>query len=152
MAIVEKRSGLIHKHGDPNSTPPDPQNAAGRIVVANSEVENAADDSAGSTYHLVDIPSQAILLPETFFAVSGDGFAQIQIGTYSDTVALLDVAKSAAAIQSPIAQGDVNHGKQLWEVLGLSKDPRGKIPIYKHAAADATGAGKTKFCIYYLMP
>lgn len=152
MAVVQKRSGLIHKHGDPNSTPPDPQNAAGRVVVAISDVQNAADDSAGSTYHLVDIPSQAVLLPETFFAVSGDGFAQIQIGTRSDAVALLDVAKADAAIQTPITQGDVNHGKQLWEVLGLSSDPRGKIPIYKHAAAGATGAGETKFCIHYLMP
>lgn len=51
---------------------------------------------------------------------------------------------------APIANGDANHGKRLWEVLGLASDPGGMIALWKHAAANATGAGSMPFAIHYL--
>ena len=76
--------------------------------------------------------------------------AQIVIGTETDTDALVDVLKSAGALHSPIAKGDANHGKRLWEVLGLAKDPGGNIGLWKHAEADAAAAGSMSFQIHYI--
>lgn len=152
MAVVTTNSDLIHDPLDSSSTPPDPQAARGRPIYATGTVANAAADSNTSKYHLADIPCQAILLPDTFFDVENDGFAQIVIGTETDTDALVDQTKATENIVAPIAQGDANHGKQLWEVLGLPEYPGGMIGIWKHAEADAAGAGSMPFQIAYLMP
>lgn len=151
MAIVKSKSNLIHDHYDLASYPADPAVARGRAIYATGTVTNEASDSNTSSYHLVDLPSNCLLLPDTFFDVENDGFAQIVIGTETDTDALLDVAKSAATQQSPIAKGDANHGKRLWEVLGMAADPGAPIGIWKHAEADAAGAGNMPFQIVYLM-
>lgn len=150
MAVVETNSDLIHDYLDPGSVPPDPVQARGRLIVATGTVANAADDSNGSMYHLVDLPSDCILQPDTFFDVQNDGFAQIVIGTRGDTDALIDQTRATENTVSPIAAGDAHHGKRLWEVLGLAADPGGNIGLYKHAEADATGAGSMPFAIHYL--
>lgn len=152
MAVVSGKSDLIHDPLDSSSTPPDPQQARGQIVHAIGTVSNEATDSNASKYHLADIPSIAILHEDTFFDVAGDGFAQIVIGTEDDTDALVDQTKATENIITPIAVGDANHGKKLWEVLGLSEDPGGLISIWKHAEAAAAGAGSMPFRISYLMP
>ncbi|MFP4044053.1 MAG: hypothetical protein ACLFTP_05725 [Rhodosalinus sp.] len=150
MAVVTEKSDLIHDYLDSTSTPPDPVQARGRPIYATGTVANGADDSNGSMYHLADLPSDCILLPETFFDVENDGFAQIVIGTQTDTDALVDQAQSSEDIVAPIAQGDANHGKRLWEVLGLAEDPGGMIGLWKHAEADAGSAGSMPFQIAYL--
>ena len=66
-----------------------------------------------------------------------------------DVDALVSVLKSAGNTVSPIAFGDANHGKALWEVVGLAADPGGVISIYAHAIANATGAGSMPFRIEY---
>ena len=151
MAVVETRSDLIHDPMDATSIPPDPVQARGRARHATGTVSNDATDSSGSTYHLADIPADAILLEDTFFDVQGDGFDQIVIGTYSDTTALVNQTKITANIVQPISIGDANHGKRLWEVLGLAESPGGNIGIYKHAAANAAAAGSMPFRISYLV-
>ena len=150
MAVVNEKSDLIHDPRDPNSTPPDPVQARGVLKVSTGTVTNAADDSALSTYHLASIPSHAILMPDTFFDVENAGFAQIVIGTYTDTDALVDQTQVTENMITPIAAGDANHGKRLWEVLGLASDPGGMIQLYQHAEAGATGAGSIPFQIHYL--
>lgn len=150
MAIVSGKSDLIHDYLDPASVPPDPVQARGRLIVATGTVANAADDSNTSAYHLVDLPSDCILMPGTFFDVAADGFAQIVIGTKTDTDALVDQTKVTENIVKPIAEGDPNHNKRLWEVLGLAADPGGMIALWKHAEADAAGAGSMPFAIHYL--
>jgi len=150
MAVETGSSDLIHDYYDMESYAPDPVQARGRLVIATGTVANAAADSNLSKYHLVDLPSNCILHFDTFFDVAADGFAQIVIGTETDTDALVDVAKSAGALHSPIAKGDANHGKRLWEVLGLAKDPGGNIGLWKHAEADAAAAGNMPFQIHYI--
>lgn len=150
MAVVNGKSDLIHDYLDPDSVQVDPVQARGRLIVATGTLTNEASDSNLSKYKLAEIPSSAILMPGTFFDVENDGFAQIVIGTETDTDALVDVARSAAAIHKPIAEGDANHGKRLWEVLGLAEDPRSNISLWKHAEAGATGAGTMLFAIHYL--
>ncbi len=152
MPIVNGRSDLIHDYTDPTSVPPDPQNARGRLVVATGILANSATDLNTSKYHLADLPSNCILMPGTFFDVAADGFAQIVIGTKEDTDALVDQTKATENIVHPITEGDANHGKQLWQVLGMAADPQGLIGIWKHAEANATGAGSMPFAFHYLMP
>lgn len=150
MAVVTGKSNLINDYLDPAASAPDPVEARGRAIYVTGTVANAVDDSTGSMYHLADLPADCILLPETFFGVANDGFAQIVIGTKTDTDALVDQTKATEAIVTPIAQGDANHGKRLWEVLGLAEAPKGTISIYKHAEAPAAAAGSMTFQIVYL--
>ena len=150
MAVVEVKSNLKPDYLDATILQPDPIEVAARMIYANGNVANGAADSALSTYHLLDLPSDCILDQATFFKVDGWGFDQIQIGTDTDPIALVDQTKATAAIVTPIAQGDANHAKRLWEVLGMANDPGGEIGIYVSAAAAATGAGVMTFQIAYL--
>lgn len=150
MSIVKILSNLIRDPSVADSYAPDPLEARGRLIIATGTVENGADDSSGSMYHLADIPSHVLLHEDTFFDVENDGFAQIVIGTETDTDALVDQTKATEDLITPISQGDAFHGKRLWEVLGFSEDPRRMISLYKHAEADAAAAGSMPFRIAYI--
>lgn len=144
MAVVNVKSNLFRNEATAGAVI-DSKRVRGRIKVAVGSVSNAADDSSGSTYLLARIPSHAIMLPRTQFDVENTGFAAIRIGTLTDVDALVAVLKSAGNTVTPFAFGDANHGKELWEVLGLAADPGGMIGIYQHAIAGATGAGSMPF-------
>lgn len=149
MAVVKTKSNLITDRAN-NVINADPELVRGRPVVCTGTVANAASDSAGSTYHLADIPAHAILDSRTAFGVASWGFATVSIGTGDDVDALVQVLKSAGNTVSPIAFADANHGKPLWQVLGLAAEPAsGMISLYAHAIAAATGAGSMKFEIHY---
>lgn len=149
MAVVNNHSTLIPRALG-GAAHPDPHAVAGILRIATGTVANAADDSTLSSYHLVDLPAQCYLHPDTFFDVENWGFAAIRIGTATDVDALVSVLKSAGNQVDPIAKGDANHGKQLWEVLGLAENPGGYIGLYAHAIAGATGAGSMPFQIHYI--
>ena len=122
----------------------------GRMFTATGKVTNAATDEAGSTYLLKSLPSHAILDERTAFDVQNDGFAQIVIGTKTDTDALIDQARATENTITPLVFGDANHGLELWEMLGLPEDPGGFIDLYKHAEATATGAGEMLFRLCWM--
>lgn len=150
MPVVSKKSNLI-----PNAATmyrgEDPEIARGRPIVATGLVTNAADDSAGSVFHLVDLPAQCLIDPRTAFKVDTWGFAQVVIGTLADADAFATVAKATGAVFQPVTFGDANHGKRLWEMLGLPAVPKQPmISLYASAAANATGAGSMKFAFHYL--
>ena len=146
MAVVHLNSDLYRDYqaGDPVI---DPLLIKGRPVIATGTLTNAGTDSAASTWRIADLPSDCLLHPDTSFDVAGWGFAQTQIGTKADATALVDQTRATEAIVTPIAFGDANHGKRLWDVLGLAEDPGGFITLYAHAAAGATGAGTMPFQI-----
>lgn len=148
MPIVNETSDLF---ADPTSgDTPDPARARGRAICAAGTVENAADDLNGSTYHLCDLPADAILDSRTAFHVENTGFAAIRIGTLDDEEALVAQTKATEDVVQPIAFGDANHGKPVWEVLGLEAAPEsGVVSLYQHAIANATGAGSLKFEVHY---
>lgn len=152
MAIVKTNSDLIKDPYDINSVAPDPQQARGRLIIATGTVANAADDSNGSSFPLLDLPADCIPHHDTFFEVTSDGFAQIVIGTDTDTDALIDQARATENVITPFAQGGANHGRRLWEILGYAANPGGHIRLVKHAEANASAAGSTKFQFAYLMP
>lgn len=145
MAVVNGKSDLITDTHDPSSTRPSPQRARGVVRAAAGTVANGANDSNLSTYHLGSVPSDALVHEDTFFDVENWGFAQIVIGTETDTDALVDQTKVTENMVTPFATGDANHAKAWWEALGLAADPGGQIEIYAHAEANATGAGSMVF-------
>lgn len=150
MPIVNTKSNLIADYmaGQPAA---EPELARGRPIVATGTVANAATDLSGSKYHLADLPADCLLDPRTAFDVENWGYAAIRIGTEDDVDALSAVLKSAGNTVSPVAFGDANHGKRLWEILGLAEAPaNGVIAIYAHGIANATGAGSMPFAIHYI--
>lgn len=149
MAVVDTKSNLFRDAVAGEMTP-DPLLVEGVIRCATGSVANLSTDSSGSKYLLAMVPSHAVMHESTLFDVENWGFAQVVIGSRDVTDQILDVARSAATTQSPFAVGDANHGKRLWEVLGLSEDPGGLIGIYAHAEANATGAGSMPFRIAWI--
>lgn len=144
MPVTHKKSDLYPQN---SGEVLDAARSNARLFSMTGTITNAADDDAGSDFLIAEVPADAIPHESTFFEVSGDGYAQIQIGTKDDATALVNQTKATAALITPFAQGDANHGKPWWEVLGLAANPGGFIKLYKHAAANATGAGSTKFRI-----
>lgn len=151
MAVVNETSDL-YRDALAGGAVPDPQAVAGRVRVATGKLTNAADDSNGSTYKICSVPADAILHEDTIFDVQNWGFAAVRIGTLDDVDALVSAAKTAANSQSPRVFGDANHGKRLWELLGLPSQPAGYITLYAHAVADATGAGDMPFRVVWIGP
>lgn len=149
MPVVNEKSDLFPDRlaGD---DVPDPARARGRSICITGTVANGATDSSTSTYHLCDVPADAILDSRTAFKVSGWGFDAVRIGTKTDVDALVSVAKAAGANVTPVAFGDAKHGLPLWQVLGLAAAPdTGVIGLYAHAIAAATGAGSMPFEVHY---
>lgn len=150
MAVVSEKSTAFKPASDPLGAEPKPELARGRPIVVTASMANLATDSIGSKYLLAELPSDAILDTRTFFKVDTWGYIDIRIGTFSDVAALVSQLRSAAAIVSPLTQGDARHGQPLWQALGLAADPGGTIGIYIHGSvAAAAGAGSTKFEIHY---
>lgn len=149
MAVVKEQSDLFPDRMA-GAAIPDPARARGRSICATGTVANGATDSSLSTYHLCDLPADAILDSRTAFDVENWGFAAIRIGTFSDVDALVSVLKSAGNTVSPVAFGDAKHGLPLWQVLGLAAPPNNNvIGLYAHAIAGATGAGSMPFEVHY---
>lgn len=149
MAIVKGQSDLI---SDPSKmySGADPEITRGRPIVSAGRVTNAATDSAGSKYHLVDLPADALLDALTTFKVDGWGFATVSIGTEIDIDALVTVAKSAGALVTPVTRLGAWHQKRIWEVVGLAKPPANNIvSLWAHGPANATAAGSMVFEIHY---
>ncbi len=149
MPIVKVKSDLFEDR-DAGVRTPDPERKQGRPIVAAGTATNTDTDLAGSTYHLADLPAEAILDAATIFKVDGWGFATVSIGTQDDADALISVARSAGANVSPITRLGAQHGLPLWQVLGLAAAPaNGIIGLYAHGPANATGAGTMPFELHY---
>jgi hypothetical protein len=150
MPVVKKSSKLVRDTHDRSAKPADPMEVRGRLVLMTAAIACAADDASGSSYHLANVPANALVHEDTFFDVENWGFAQVVIGTETDTDALVDQTKATAAVVLPFAKGDAFHGKRWWEALGLAKDPGGDVAIWVHAEAAATAAGTILFHIAYV--
>ncbi|MDF2235372.1 hypothetical protein P2H44_22685 [Albimonas sp. CAU 1670] len=149
MAVVKTLSNLFR---DPLTlgAVPDALQVKGVRRCAVGTVSNAATDSSGSTYKLCSVPSHAIMHPDTVFDVENWGFAQVVIGSLTATDQIADQTKATENLVTPFAWGDANHGKRLWEVLGLAEDPGGIIDLYAHAEAAAVSAGSMPFAVEWI--
>ncbi len=147
MAVVEINSDLItDQRFDQN--PPDPNRARGRPVVAVGTVANLVSDSAGSLYHLCDLPADAILSSGTVFSTAAWGFLTVQVGTKTLPTALINAARGA--LISPIIACDSKHGLPAWQQLGLAAQPANNlIELWANGPAAATIAGSMPFEVHY---
>jgi len=120
------------------------------LYTATGPYAKPADDRANSTDLICELPSECLWHEGTRFDVAGGGVADVRIGNKDDADALVAAARADAATQSPKTFGDAFHGLELWEMLGLAKDPGGKIALYAHGPAAATAAGEMPFRVAYL--
>ena len=146
---VEKVTSDLYRDELTGGAVPQSLKAQGRLYTATGTVAHTATASAGSTYKLAQIPSYAILHWDTIFEAGNWNFTDMRIGTLTDNIALVSALVSSGN-QSPIAKLDANHGKALWEVLGLAADPGGMITLYAHAIGAASAAGSMKFVIPWI--
>jgi hypothetical protein len=143
MAVEDVKSDLYRDQLTGGAIP-QAQKAHGRIHMVTGTVSHDAAASSGSTYKLGEVPSAAMVHPDTIFEAGNWNFTDMRIGTKDDVSALVSALVSAGN-QSPVAALDANHGKAWWEVLGLAADPGGMITIYAHAIGAASAAGSMKF-------
>lgn len=132
---------------------PDYHQARGVKMYTEGSIANAADDSDTSTYTLVELPSNAILDPESTIDLQSWGFGVANIGIDSDHDALLAVADTTVLADvstfTDLGLFGTKWNKPLWEQVGLSEDPGGTIPIRIFTAAGAAGAGSATFRIVW---
>lgn len=136
-----------NKKSDLYDSDQDPAKARGRPIVITFTATNAADDDAGSTFVLCELPSYAILDANTTITADTWGYATTQIGIPGALTGLVNAARNAAHV--PVTRNGALHGLPLWQAMGLSADPGGMIPLIATAPANATGAGTMRGEIHY---
>ncbi len=146
MPIVNQKSDLFRDAFNGGGIV-DPKRLRGRADIATGSVANLATDLNTSSYHLIDLPSDCLIHPDTAFDVENWGFATINLGTQGDIDALGTIPKASGATYRPVVFGDAKFLLELWQILGLATDPGGFIGIYAHASANATAAGAMLFQI-----
>lgn len=154
MAIEKIKSSVFGGVNTPEATRiiPDKHRRAGVMQAAAGTVSNDAAASDGSEYTLCEIPSHAILRPESVIDLQGWGFVEADVGADGYETGLLDIADTTllTAPSKPIADIEsAKWGKELWEQLGMPADPRGKIAIKIFVNAAAAGAGVCNFDIVW---
>ena len=155
MAIINKLSSFYGDFVGGVWATPAAASRDGKQHVIQGAVTNAAGNNSGSTYKLFTLPWTAILLPITAFRTDTWGFAQVQIGTLSTPLGILNAAKGVSTTgQLPITIFGAKWNKPLWEAIGLAAMPTdtGFADIYATTIADATGAGTLSFHVEYVSP
>jgi len=150
MAIVTSKSSVYGTNAT-GYTAPNSSSRAGRITRVAGTVTCGATDSAKSTYLVCDVPSSAILLPESAIKTTGWGFAQAIVGVAAATTGLLNVTKATggAAGNKPIVIFEAKWNKPIWEQLGLVADPGMPLTLIVSTIADATIAGQIDFDLVF---
>jgi len=130
-------------------------------VIRTASLEATAGASATSTYAFFKVPSNARLRSGSkiyFDDLASTGSPTVDIGVYAingnitdDPDALNDGIDVAAAAGSASLVKDIaNYGKMVWELAGLSADPKGLIGIKAgiYDAAVNTGGTLTMEIVY----
>jgi hypothetical protein len=167
MAVVNTKATAITT-GD--ASPPVPNQEVGlklqggRIKECVGTVEAGAADSIASTYRLCRVPSsvrisQVLLSSDAVTSAAADiGVCETSVNGGAAVDA--DLFASAASLATAQANVDVTHEsgsfgieaveKQLWELLGLSKDPGKAYDITATLTAAATAAGTVSLAVRYV--
>lgn len=166
MAVVNTKSSAIT---NADATPPT-LNAAGltrgQIYVGLGTVEVAASDDDGSTFRMVRVPSNAIILSLVRYNDA------ITSGTVYD-LGLYDIAANGGAVVPTTGQeafgSDIDLSsastvgveqrfeaanidgiqKRVWEILGLSSDPNKDYDIVFTGSTVGSGAGTISLRVEY---
>lgn len=142
-----------------------------KMAIAYGTLTTTTAMTSGSTYQLVRLPSWAVLhsiklwLDATVTTLTGDVTAY-----YSDSVAdgsdasantgalaahIFQTALALASVVSPteyLLGGNVkgaNIGKRVWEMAGLSSDPKCMVDIVLLTTATNSGAAVLNACVIW---
>ena len=151
MAIEFKQSSIFGSTGTTGYTAPNGSSRNGRINRVAGIVANSLTALTGSRYLICQIPSSAIMLPESAIKTTGWGFAQATIGTPDLLTGLLDVAKATGGTtgNKPITIFGATWNKPIWQQLGLAADPGHPVDLVVSTATDATVAGQIDFDLVF---
>lgn len=152
MAVVTKKStvfGALVASGGYQA--PNSASAKGLPMRIAGRVSNEATDQTGSKYLLCEVPSSAIMLPESAIRTTAWGFAQAVVGVEGAPDGLLDVTRATggATGNNPITIFTPNWNVPIWQQMGLASDPLKPVQIWVVAEADATGAGTIDFDLQF---
>lgn len=124
----------------------------GRIHRTAGRVSALISDNTGSRFLIAQIPSSAIILPQSFIRTDNWAFAQAVIGTLAVPTGLLNVAKATggATGNALVTIFGAKWAQPAWQQAGLAAAPVNPLmDIFAHAIADATVAGTIDFDIWY---
>jgi len=138
---TEKRAtpALVPGKGDANSV---------KVLVCS--VIELAVSTAGKTFKLGRIPSNARILPNGLIAnddlVAGATAPTLSIGigsvdnnlTGSASAINSGISLAAASSTNQVLADIANAGKYAWELAGATSDPGGEVDVYGSVLADAT--------------
>lgn len=140
-----------------------PGTAGGIVRVWSETVEVGAADSDTSTYTFARLPSNARLLGRSFLSIddlASAGAPTLDIGLYpvrtgdftADVDCLTDGITLATLGNYDVIKDRVNYGKMLWELLGLTSDP--KCEMFVRGVmddADVNVGGTMTIELYYTL-
>lgn len=116
----------------------------GQLRASHHQVEVTNGDSIASTYEVARLPSNARI--SKLSKLHSDGIAGLtdcDLGPENNPDALVDGAAltATASVDGASAITNADYDKKLWELAGLSSDPKEEMPIFLtiNAAATATG-------------
>lgn len=139
--------------------------AHGRVRCAVDTVEVGSADSATSTYSLARLPTNAVILPQSQVVwddLASAGSPTIDIGLFAadsqteitDDDDAINDGLDAAAVRT-VATGDfikdpADIGKRVYELLGLSTDPGGRVDVKLTLKdADVNAGGTVSLALFY---
>ncbi len=113
----------------------------------------AATVGINDRLYVAKIPSNAVLLPlsTVYFTALGAGAADVDFGDANDIDNLGDaIDMTAAGSASLIEQVTVaNHGKELWELLGYTVDPKKELDLFLTFKTEPAANGQISTFILY---
>ena len=166
MAVVNTKATAITNADATTQTLNKMTLSGGRVKSAAGTVEAVSGDSIGSTYRLARVPSNA-RVREVVLQCDAITTCAADFGLYdtlANGAAVVDAdffasAQSLAAAltgtnilrEAGAAGGDVaNVEKQIWEILGLTADPKKYYDIAATLTAAAGSAGTVSLDVGYV--
>lgn len=165
MAVVNLKSDAITDIDADIITKLGPTQLGGVVREAVGHVQTNSDDSIGSTFRMVRVPSRARVSAVLLHLDGAPIAGAANIGVYeADEGAVVDADFFASAydLTTAAANADVtfesgevaveDRGKRLWEQLGLSEDPNKEYDIVLTLTAAVDAASDLLLKAQYVLP
>jgi len=152
--MADREATEYAKYGATPPTLGDHRKVNGDVHVLIDKVVAAASDAVDDKLYAFKLRSNAIILPSsTVYHEAAGTSVTVNIGDDNDPdgiASLVDVASAGSfSVLEAVAVDD--YGKELWELLGYSEDPKALIDVYYTIKGASTGA-ETSFVheIYFV--
>lgn len=166
MAVVNTKSTVITNADATTQTMNRKALAGGVLKQARGTVKTANGDDIASVYRFVRLPSSAYISRIKLYSddigtttiadfglyrTAADGGAVVDADAFASAVSLKDGAISGTEIQHESAvYGVEDVEQQLWQIAGLSADPKVMYDVCATLTAAADAAGTISLIVEYL--